>query len=71
MKKSFKEESLDKLVKQAVDIIDELADRGVNFFQHVIDTYHKMRVRQEKIKNIARSIKKIKRGKNDIRGKKS
>ncbi len=60
MKKSFKEESSDKLVKQAVDIIDELADRGVNFFQQVIDTYKKMRVRQEKIKNIARSIKKKK-----------
>ncbi len=63
MRKSFKEESSDNLVKQAVDIIDELADRGVNFFQQVIDTYHKMRVRQEKIKNIARSIKKNKKEK--------
>lgn len=63
MRKSFKEESSDNLVKQAVDIIDELADRGVNFFQRVIDTYHKMRVRQEKVKNIARSIKKNKREK--------
>ncbi len=63
MKKPFKQESSDNLVKQAVDIINELADRGVNFFQQIIDTYHKMRVRQEKIKNIARSIKKNKREK--------
>jgi len=57
MRKSFKEQSSDNLVKQAVDIIDELADRGLNFFQRVFDTYSKLKKDAAKVKQIIKDTK--------------
>ena len=62
MRKSFKEQSSDSLIKQAVDIIDELADRGVNFLQSVIDTYSKLKKDAAKVKQIIKDTKSKKEG---------
>ncbi len=57
MKKSFKEESSDKLIKQGINIICELSDRGINFFQRIVDTYNKLRKNARKVKKIIKDIK--------------
>ena len=57
MKKSFKEESSDNLIKQGINIICELSDRGINFFQRIIDTYNKLRRNSRKVKQIIKNTK--------------
>ncbi len=57
MKKTFKEESSDKLIKQGINIICELSDRGINFFQRIVDTYNKLRKNARKVKKIIKDIK--------------
>jgi len=53
MSKSIKTQSSDKLIEQAINIIDELFTRGINFFQATVDTYNdmkkKVRTAKEKI----------------------
>ncbi|GAI76883.1 unnamed protein product [marine sediment metagenome] len=58
MKDQFKDRSSDNLVKCAIDIINELSERGVNLFQKVMNTYQNMRVTFRKFKNISRDIRK-------------
>ncbi|MBA7625799.1 hypothetical protein ES703_33231 [subsurface metagenome] len=57
MKKTFKEESSDNLIKQGINIICELSDRGINFFQRIVDTYNKLRKNARKVKKIIKDIK--------------
>lgn len=57
MKKTFKEESSDKLIKQGINIICELSDRGINFFQRIVDTYNKLSKNARKVKKIIKEIK--------------
>ena len=57
MKKPFKEESSDNLIKQGINIICELSDRGINFFQRIVDTYNKLRKNSRKVKKIIKNTK--------------
>lgn len=57
MSKSLKEKSSDNLIKLGVNIISELSDRGVDFFQEVVNTYNKLKKNTKKIGKIIKNTK--------------
>lgn len=57
MSKSLKEKSSDNLIKLGVNIISELSDRGVDFFQEVVNTYNKLKKNTKKIGKIIKDTK--------------
>lgn len=57
MSKSLKEKSSDNLIKLGVNIISELSNRGVDFFQEVVNTYNKLKKDAKKIGKIIKDTK--------------
>jgi hypothetical protein len=60
MSGKFKDKSSDNLVKNGIDIINELSERGVNLFQKTINTYQHMKGLSQKAVSIVHTIKRNK-----------
>ena len=58
MSDKFKDKSSDRLVKNGIDIINELSERGVNLFQKIINSYQHMKGLSQKAISIVHNIKK-------------